>query len=140
MRRQGITEVTQPGDQESPPFKGTTMLSRPAFGCAVALLLVTAEFRVAPAQAEPTFTRQADVIYGRKYGTALTMDAFTPKKNANGAAAILVISGGWSSARDFPPQSAFAGGLLQPGSTVFAAYPSTPPPHTSPELTPALHP
>ena len=40
-------------------------------GWAVPLLLVTAEPRVAPAQAGPTFTRQADVIYGRKYGTAL---------------------------------------------------------------------
>src|SRR5262249_54657809 len=61
------------------------MLSRPAFGWMVALLLVAAEPRVAPAQAGPTFTRQADVIYGRKYGTALTMDVFTPKKDANGA-------------------------------------------------------
>ena len=38
------------------------------------------------ARAEESFTRQQDVIYGRKFGTALTMDVFTPKKNANGAA------------------------------------------------------
>jgi acetyl esterase/lipase len=28
---------------------------------------------------EPAYTRREDVIYGRKYGTALTMDIFTPK-------------------------------------------------------------
>ena len=33
---------------------------------------------------EPTFNRKEDVIYGRKYGTALTMDVFTPKKDAKG--------------------------------------------------------
>src|SRR5262245_11222088 len=110
------------------------MLSRPAFGWAVALLLVAAEPRVAPAQAAPTFTRQADVIYGRKYGTALTMDVFTPKKNANGAAAILVVSGGWSSAHQLPPNSAFAGELLKRGYTVFAVYHSSQPQYTIPEI------
>ena len=38
------------------------------------------------AQAEESYTRQEDVIYGRKFGTALTMDVFTPKQDANGAA------------------------------------------------------
>ena len=96
------------------------MLSRrPAFGWAVALLLVAAEPRVVPAQEGGTFTRQADVIYGRKYGTALTMDVFTPKKDANGAAAILVVSGGWSSARDFPAKFVFVDELLTRGYTVF---------------------
>jgi acetyl esterase/lipase len=111
------------------------MLSRhPAFGWAVALLLVAAEPRVAPAQTGPTFTRQADVIYGRKYGTALTMDVFTPKKNANGAAAILVVSGGWSSAHELPPNFAFAGGLLKRGYTVFAVFHGSQPQYTVPEI------
>jgi hypothetical protein len=30
------------------------------------------------------FTRRDDVIYGRKFGTALTLDVFTPKEKANG--------------------------------------------------------
>ena len=30
------------------------------------------------AAAESSFDRKEDVIYGRKYGTALTMDVFTP--------------------------------------------------------------
>jgi hypothetical protein len=33
------------------------------------------------------------------------MDVFTPKQKANGAAAILVVSGGWSSAHEFPPNA-----------------------------------
>ena len=110
------------------------MLSRPAFGWAVALLLVAAEPRLAPAHEGPTFTRQADVIYGRKYGTALTMDVFTPQKNANGAAAILVVSGGWSSAHEFPPKSAFAGELLKRGYTVFAVFHSSQPQYPIPEI------
>lgn len=48
----------------------------------------------------PDFTRKEDVVYGRKYGTALTMDVFTPKENANGAAVVWVISGGWFSAHE----------------------------------------
>src|SRR6516162_11239100 len=111
------------------------MLSRrPAFGWAVALLLVAAEPRTAPAQEGPTFTRQADVIYGRKYGTALTMDVFTPQQKANGAAAILVVSGGWSSAHEFPPKSAFAGELLKRGYTVFAVFHSSQPQYPIPEI------
>src|SRR5262249_36396451 len=116
------------------------MLIRPAFGWAVALLLVAAEPRVAPAQAGPTFTRQADVIYGRKYGTALTLDVFTPKKNANGAAAILVVSGGWSSAHEFPPNSPFAGELLKRGYTVFAVSHSSQPQNTNPQILPDANP
>src|SRR5262245_9334465 len=115
------------------------MPSRPAFGWAVALLLVAAEPRVAPAQAGPTFTRQADVIYGRKYGTALTLDVFTPKQKANGAAAILVVSGGWSSAHEFPPHSAFAGELLKRGYTVFAVYHGSQPQYTIPEIMRDVH-
>jgi acetyl esterase/lipase len=106
---------------------------RPAFGWAAALLLVAAEPHVAPAQEGPTLTRQADVIYGRKYGTALTMDVFTPK-NANGAAAILVVSGGWSSAHAFSPNSAFVGELLKRGYTVFAVVHGSQPQYTIPEI------
>src|ERR1700730_17646724 len=37
---------------------------------------------------EAAFTRKEDVIYGRKYGTALTLDVFAPKKDSNGAAVV----------------------------------------------------
>src|SRR5215831_7527784 len=97
-------------------LKGISMRCRRfALGWAVALVVVAARPLVAPAQEVPSFTRQEDVIYGRKYGTALTMDVFTPKKNANGAAAVLVVSGGWSSAREFPAKFIFVNELLRRG-------------------------
>src|SRR6266478_9347604 len=73
----------------------------------------------APAADEPGFTRKEDVIYARKYGTALTMDVFTPKKNANGAAIVLVVSGGFSSSHE-AIRPALAQPLLNRGYTVFA--------------------
>ena len=54
----------------------------------------------AGARAEQSYTRDQDIIYGRKYGTALTMDVFTPKQNVNGAAIVVCISGGWVSNHD----------------------------------------
>ena len=50
---------------------------------------------------EPLAKRTKDVIYGRKYGAALTMDIFTPNKNAYGTAVIFAVSGGWFSSHDF---------------------------------------
>lgn len=43
------------------------------------------------------FVRTQDIVYGREYGTALTMDLFEPVGKRNGAAVIWVISGGWYS-------------------------------------------
>jgi hypothetical protein len=49
---------------------------------------------------ESTFDRKEDVIYGRKYGTALTMDVFTPMKDARGIGVIFVVSGGFFSSHE----------------------------------------
>jgi acetyl esterase/lipase len=65
--------------------------------------------------AEPEYTRTQDVIYGRKFGTALTMDVFRPKTGANGAAIIWVMSGGWFSTHDSIPAN-----MGVRGYTVFA--------------------
>ena len=48
---------------------------------------------------EPDYKRTEDVIYGRKFGTALTMDVFQPRE-ANGVAMIFCVSGGWFSAHE----------------------------------------
>ena len=64
---------------------------------------------------EPDYTRTEDVIYGRKFGTALTMDVFRPKSGSNGAAIVWVVSGGWFSSHDQVPKN-FGGG----GYTMFA--------------------
>lgn len=42
------------------------------------------------------YTRK-ETIYGRTYGTALTMDVFTPKKNSKGLGIVLFVSEGWYS-------------------------------------------
>jgi acetyl esterase/lipase len=117
-----------------PPCRGTTTLRRAALGFAIVALQFGANPPDATAAEEPSFTRQENVIYGRKYGTALTMDVFTPKGNANGAAAILIISSGWSSAHEFPPDIAFVGELQKRGYTVFAVVHGSQPKFTIPEI------
>jgi len=82
---------------------------------------------------EPAFTRNEDVIYGRKYGTALTMDVFRPKGNANGAAVVLVISGGFFSSHE-AVNPVFARPLLDRGYTVFAVVHGSQPRYTVPEI------
>jgi dienelactone hydrolase len=66
-----------------------------AFACSLLLL------KPFPTSAEePPFNRKEDVIYGRKYGTALTMDVFTPKKDAKGIGVVFVVSGGFFSSHE----------------------------------------
>jgi acetyl esterase/lipase len=79
------------------------------------------------------FDRREDVIYGRKFGTALTMDVFTPKKDAKGVGVIMVVSGGFFSSRD----SIFLGfirPLTNRGYTVFAVLHGSQPRYTIPEI------
>lgn len=80
----------------------------------------------------PAPARQRDVIYGRKYGTALTMDVFTPKP-ANGAAVVIVVSGGFFSSHE-AISPAFAQPLLARGYTVFAVVHGSQPRYTIPEI------
>lgn len=80
----------------------------------------------------PKFTRKSDVIYGRKYGTALTLDVITPAK-PNGAAVLWMISGGFfSDHRHINP--AFVALLLDRGYTVFAVVHGSQPKFTIPEI------
>ncbi len=82
--------------------------------------------------AEDSFTRQSDVIYGRKHGMALTMDVFKPKENANGAAVIWTVSGGWFSSHAHINLD-FLRELLSRGYTVFAVVHGSQPHFTVPE-------
>ncbi len=67
---------------------------------ALSLCVVFTAVALSPA-AEPRFTREMDLIYHKQDGFALTMEKVTPAENANGAAVILVMSGGWFSNHDF---------------------------------------
>jgi len=88
---------------------------------------------------EPLFphaTRQEDIIYGRKFGTALTMDVFTPRDNAKGLGVIFIVSGGWSSRHDDITQYAvpFIDQIAARGYTVFAVVHGSRPRYSVPEM------
>lgn len=115
----------------------TRILISRRFGLLVAsLLLIAGSAQAADA---PSFTRKEDVIYGRKHGMALTLDVFTPKEKANGAAVIWVVSGGWISAHEaIAPQSPY-NELIQRGYTVFAVVHGSQPKFTIPEVLEDMH-
>jgi acetyl esterase/lipase len=69
-------------------------------------------------QTNSEFKRLEDVIYGRKFGTALTLDVFEPAK-ANGAGIVFMVSGGFFSSHEAINPS-FYRPLLDRGYTVFA--------------------
>lgn len=66
-------------------------------------------------------TISSDVVYGHKLGLAMTFDVFTPTTDANGAAVIFIVSGGWYS-RWSPPErmEPVFKPLTDKGFTVFA--------------------
>src|SRR5262245_23197470 len=88
--------------------------------------------------ADEPYTRVEDVIYGRKFGTALTLDVITPKANTNGAAIIWTVSGGWYSSHDGVNPQSFAE-YLKRGYTVFAVVHGSQPKFTIPEVLDDMH-
>jgi acetyl esterase/lipase len=95
-------------------------------------LLLLAATAPLPAAEPPAFTRQEDVVYGRKDGMALTMDVITPKEKPNGAAIVWVISGGWFSSHDAIHPNSVAE-YLKRGYTVFAVVHGSQPRYTIPD-------
>ena len=89
------------------------------------------------AQDSPSFTRAEDVIYGRKFGTALTLDVFQPQK-ANGAAVLFMVSGGFYSSHD-AINASLCKPFLDRGYTVFAIVHGSQPKFTIPEITQDIH-
>ncbi|MGB7291201.1 MAG: alpha/beta hydrolase [Thermodesulfobacteriota bacterium] len=87
------------------------------------------------------YSHQKDVIYSRKFGTALTLDVFTPKKVSNGAAVIFVLSAGWRSDSRYVFLKAQPGKLYPQvrevsarGYTVFTVVHGSQPKYTIPEI------
>lgn len=92
--------------------------------CAVTQIATTADVEIVP-----------DVVYGHKDGLALTFDVIKPKANANGAAVIFMVSGGWVSSY-FPPDQ-MAGRfseLLDKGFTLIAVRHGSSPKYLIPEI------
>ena len=102
------------------------------------VVAIVALLSLATARAEEAdYKRLEDVIYGRKYGVALTMDVITPA-SPNGIGVILVVSGGWFSAHE-AISPAFCGDVLKRGYTVFAVVHGSQPKFTIPEILEDMH-
>ena len=94
---------------------------------------------IAPAHVdEPEVVRVQDVIYGRKFGTALTLDVFRPTANRNGRGIISVVSGGWFSSHDAVNPGA-SKAFTDRGYTVFAVVHGSQPKFTIPEVIEDMH-
>lgn len=104
------------------------------------VLTTVALLTIGPAAfAQDNYTRTEDVIYGRKYGLAMTMDVFAPKDKAkaNGKGVIWCVSGGWFSAK---PGSIGPGQeFVNRGYTVFAVVHGSQPKFTIPEVLEDMH-
>jgi acetyl esterase/lipase len=114
----------------------TLMQTKPMtklFSAALALLTLASAW----SQTNLDFKRTEDVIYGRKYGTALTFDVFQPT-NTNGLGIILMVSGGWFSAHEVITPDLFRP-LLARGYTVFTVVHGSQPKFAITEIEPDIH-
>jgi acetyl esterase/lipase len=89
------------------------------------------------AQTHNDFKRTEDVIYGRKFGTALTFDIFQPVKS-NAFGIIFMVSGGWFSAHEGINLNFFRP-LLDRGYTVFAVVHGSQPKFVITEIEKDIH-
>jgi acetyl esterase/lipase len=98
------------------------------------LLLATV---LLPPAAGRAAERTRDVIYGRKYGLAMTLDVFAPDK-PNGRGVVFVASGGWFSGYQMV-QPIFVDAFTRRGYTVFAVVHGSQPKFTIPEILEDMH-
>jgi len=105
----------------------------------IALVWILSAVGLAQAADAPAFDRTQDVIYGRKFGTALTLDFFRPKEHANGLGVVWVVSGGWYSSHDLDGLIPGLSPLLARGYTVFAVVHGSQPKFQIPEILQDMH-
>ncbi len=97
----------------------------------LALILTVCAVAQVMAQAEIV----PDVVYGHKDGLAMTFDVIKPKANANGAAVIFMVSGGWVSNYNPPQQTATRfKDLLDKGFTLITVRHGSSPKYLIPEI------
>ena len=78
------------------------------------------------------FKRTEDIVYGRKFGTALTLDVIQPEK-PNGAGIIFMVSGGFFSSHE-AINPGYYKPLLDHGYTIFAVVHGSQPRFIIPEI------
>ena len=90
--------------------------------------------------ADVPYERRRDVVYGRKFGPALTMDVLNPKEGRNGAAVVFVVNSAFiSSQGHIDPALPFQMELLRRGYVVFMVVTSSQPKFTLPEIVTDVH-
>jgi len=88
-------------------------------------------------QTKVDFKRTEDVIYGRKFGTALTLDVVQPAK-PNGFGIIFVVSGGWFSSHEAINPNSYMP-FLERGYTMFAVVHGSQPKFHVTEIVQDMH-
>ncbi len=105
------------------------------------LLLIAGIPAALLAAEESLVAKRSEVIYGRKFGTALTLDVIQPPK-PNGYGVVYMVSGGFFSSHDGIDGS-LKNGLLAPmlsrGYTVFAVVHGSQPRFLIPEIVEDVH-
>lgn len=122
----------------NPIAEGLSSMENLVFAALSIFVLETAAIAQPAATAQQTTTRMEDVIYGRKFGVALTMDVFVPKTNANRRGVIWCVSGGWYSGKP-GVNLGFGKTFLDRGYTVFAVVHGSQPKFTIPEVLEDMH-
>lgn len=89
------------------------------------------------AQTNLDFNRTEDVVYGRKFGTALTLDVFQPAR-PNGAGIVFLVSGGLFSSHD-AINAGFFRPFLEHGYAVFAVVHGSQPKFVVTEIEQDIH-
>src|SRR5262245_31506922 len=92
---------------------------------------------LAQSQSEYSFKRTEDIIYGRKFGTVLTLDIIQPQ-NTNGIGILFMVSGGFISSHQ-AINPGFYKPLLDRGYTVFAVVHGAQPKFIIPEIEQDIH-
>jgi acetyl esterase/lipase len=112
--------------------------TRPAHGAIAVLFLFLA---LGHARAQET-TRVRDVVYGHKFGMALTLDVLRPAK-PNGAGVIFMVSGGFNSDMAAVDAGFFGPAVLKPmldrGYTLFLVCHGSQPKFTVSEIVSDIH-
>src|SRR5206468_7703165 len=103
----------------------------------IALLIFWTGIASGRAPTQTDFKRIEDVVYSRKFGTALTLDVFQPEK-PNGCGILFMVSGGFFSSHD-AINPVFYRALLDRGYTVFAVVHGSQPKFTIPEIEQDIH-
>jgi acetyl esterase/lipase len=103
----------------------------------ITLLAFATVSSFAQSPASVGYKRTEDVIYHRKFGTALTLDVFEPEKK-NGAAVLFMVSGGFVSSHDSISAKTYYP-FLERGYTVFAIVHACQPKFQIPDITQDIH-